>query len=603
MTGGRSAFADTLSLFLSKQICIRVRQLGEVGRAGPGVQLAEERVLERLLAELRDFRGRVVHVAEDERFRRTDLLAGRQDFAVPHPPVFLLGVHARAVHALDAVVAFFHDALLADRDVRVREEREDGEVLVLVVVVEIETPHLVGAVVRAVLRSDAAVVGHLVDAFLAVGRGGDGADDFAGRLLAVHAHDGLVVHRRVLEGALVIAVDADPVHLAAAPNLILADGRDVVLRLAGYDAGVAARAGRQVHRETPGVLVVFVARIHADGRDVLDLAGEFRVLAVFLERARPHEVAPLHVEVVLRRGELVRAARLLNRGGRDPEARGRAEGVGIHAGAVADAARARAAVAKMQRHDVVGLAGQDPDGRGERRGAYGDPDEILVLHAEFFRRPGAHVRGVVPGQLRQRLRNFLQPPVVREAAVEKARVGPEDDFDAVRRRPGDRRGSRNARPWPEDFRRQSTSGDESVVKRLPEEGVEALGMLLLPVRFDEVEALRRGLSEGRGEHFECGLPAVQRFDERLEDCHGAVEGARVAPGLELVRLVHVPRTVLARLVALEGQPRAAPGLDLVLLVHGPRTVLALLVVIEAQPPANGPLLKPPDEAEVRRCVE
>ncbi len=46
---------------------------------------------------------------------------------------------------------------------------------------------------------------------------------------------------------------------------------------------------------------------------------------------------------------------------------GGADAVGVHAGAVADAAGARAPVAEMQRHDVVGLAGEDPDGR--RRGS------------------------------------------------------------------------------------------------------------------------------------------------------------------------------------------------------------------------------------------
>src|SRR5664280_1838210 len=233
MTGGRS------------EICIRVRQFREIGRAGPGVQLAEERVLE---------------------------------------------------------------------------------------------PDLVRAVVRAVPGPDAAVVGHLVDAFLAVRRRGDGADDLAGSLLAVHAHDGLVVHGRVLGRTLVVAVDADPVHLAAATHLVLADGRDVVLGLAGDDARVAARAGRKVHREAPGVLVVFEPIVHADCRDVLDPAGELRVLAVLLERSRADEVAPFHVEVVLSRGELEGPAGLLDRGRREPEARGRADAVGINAGAVADAA-------------------------------------------------------------------------------------------------------------------------------------------------------------------------------------------------------------------------------------------------------------------------
>src|SRR5450830_242858 len=55
MTGGRSAFADIAALFLSKQVCIRVRQLREVGRAGPGVQLGEERVFQRLLRSFATF--------------------------------------------------------------------------------------------------------------------------------------------------------------------------------------------------------------------------------------------------------------------------------------------------------------------------------------------------------------------------------------------------------------------------------------------------------------------------------------------------------------------------------------------------------------------
>ncbi len=54
----------------------------------------------------------------------------------------------------------------------------------------------------------------------------------------------------------VIAVHADPVHLAAAQHLILADHRNVVLRLAGDHAGVAAGAGRQVDRHAPLIALV-----------------------------------------------------------------------------------------------------------------------------------------------------------------------------------------------------------------------------------------------------------------------------------------------------------------------------------------------------------
>ena len=53
-----------------------------------------------------------------------------------------------------------------------------------------------------------------------------------------------------------IAVDADPVHLAAVQHLLLADDGDVVLRLAGHDAGPAAGAGSQIDGHAPAVQIV-----------------------------------------------------------------------------------------------------------------------------------------------------------------------------------------------------------------------------------------------------------------------------------------------------------------------------------------------------------
>src|SRR4051812_12232734 len=75
----------------------------------------------------------------------------------------------------------------------------------------------------------------------------------AGGVLAVHAEAGLVVRLGVVEAAVVVAVDVDPLHLAAPGHLLLAHDRDVVLRLAGHDAGAAADAGIQVDRHPPGV--------------------------------------------------------------------------------------------------------------------------------------------------------------------------------------------------------------------------------------------------------------------------------------------------------------------------------------------------------------
>ena len=128
MSGGRSSRADISPLvLLSCRAGVRVRQLREIRRPRPGVQLLEERVIERLLLQGRDLRGRVVDVAEDERLGRADLLAGRPDLAVPERAVLALGVDPGAVDPLDAVGALLHDAERPDGDVRVRESRQARE--------------------------------------------------------------------------------------------------------------------------------------------------------------------------------------------------------------------------------------------------------------------------------------------------------------------------------------------------------------------------------------------------------------------------------------------------------------------------------------------
>src|SRR6185437_11209192 len=96
-------------------------------------------------------------------------------------------------------------------------------------------------------------------------RGGvDRAHVLAGRLFAVDAGERLVDGERVVRrGAELlvldpVAVDAEPVHLAAAPDFALADDRHVVLGHAGDDAGRAAGARRQVDRHAPLVALAVV---------------------------------------------------------------------------------------------------------------------------------------------------------------------------------------------------------------------------------------------------------------------------------------------------------------------------------------------------------
>src|SRR5690606_6612717 len=113
---------------------------------------------------------------------------------------------------------------------------------------EVEAAHLVGAVVRAVARPDAAVVDHVVQAVGRVLRRPRRADDLARRVLALHARPRLEADPALLVAVL---VDPEPEHEALPARLDRADRVDVVLRLAGDDAGVAADAGVEVDAHAP----------------------------------------------------------------------------------------------------------------------------------------------------------------------------------------------------------------------------------------------------------------------------------------------------------------------------------------------------------------
>ena len=94
-----------------------------------------------------------------------DLLAGRQDFAIAHiGRSSCSACNARRVDALHAESAFFHHAARTHRHIRVAHQLNRRRLLIRILQ-EVEAPHLVRAVVRAVLGADAAVVNLLVDAF------------------------------------------------------------------------------------------------------------------------------------------------------------------------------------------------------------------------------------------------------------------------------------------------------------------------------------------------------------------------------------------------------------------------------------------------------
>ncbi|MFO1296576.1 MAG: hypothetical protein U1F25_08925 [Rubrivivax sp.] len=136
--------------------------------------------------------------------------------------------------ALDAVAALLHHAAPAHGHVGValrlqRFRRVVGELQ------EVEAADLVRAVVGTEARADAAVVDLHVEALAVVHRRAhERPHQFARRLLAVHARQRLEDGVADLQG--LVAVDADPVHLAPERHLRLADDGDVVLGLAGDGA-------------------------------------------------------------------------------------------------------------------------------------------------------------------------------------------------------------------------------------------------------------------------------------------------------------------------------------------------------------------------------
>src|SRR5262249_6997417 len=150
-----------------------IAETREVGRARPRAELGEQVVAALLGLCSRDAAFRIVDVSEHDRLGRADLLAGREDLAVSDRTVLLFRFDPRAIDALNAVGALLHDAAAADGDVGIARKLQALDLEILVEI-EVESAHLVGAVVRAVPGADAPVVDHFIQAFGAVDGRADG---------------------------------------------------------------------------------------------------------------------------------------------------------------------------------------------------------------------------------------------------------------------------------------------------------------------------------------------------------------------------------------------------------------------------------------------
>src|SRR6266705_1526999 len=250
-------------------------------------------------------------------------------YAVADREVLFFRFDACGIDALHAVGTLFHDPAAAHGDFGIAQELELRRLPILEAQ-EVEAAHFVRAVVRAVAHPDTAVVDHVVQAFGAVHRGAHRANLLAGSVLALLTRNGLkeclrIVERFVVAGGivrpgcrLVITVDANPVHFAAAHHLLLSYHGDIVFRLACDYARVAAITAIEIDDHGPLVAVVGKLRLSFIERQFLGrefgmLVGKIRILAILLERGGRKDLSAFYVEVILRAGKRVIVTGFLDR--------------------------------------------------------------------------------------------------------------------------------------------------------------------------------------------------------------------------------------------------------------------------------------------------
>src|SRR5262249_24156619 len=96
---------------------IRVAERGQIRRARPRAELAEQRVVQRTLLETAYRARRIVEVAEHDRLGGTGRRARGHHLTVADPSALLLGVDARGIDPLHAVRALLHHAAASHGDV------------------------------------------------------------------------------------------------------------------------------------------------------------------------------------------------------------------------------------------------------------------------------------------------------------------------------------------------------------------------------------------------------------------------------------------------------------------------------------------------------
>ena len=177
-------------------------------------------------------------------------------------------------------------------------------------------------------------------------------------------------------------------------------------------------------RHAPLVAVVLVLGIQRERarRGVSLLVDDLRSLGVLLERRGADRRAALHRVVLLRGRQRIVVAGLheLEAAAEPGRVRGaQQERVELlrSADGVADASGVAAAVAEEHRHRLRRMSGDDEHRHAHGVAAIAQLDQVAFPQAALLGEPRADPRRRVPGDLGIRLRQLLEPAVVREAAV------------------------------------------------------------------------------------------------------------------------------------------------------------------------------------------
>src|SRR5690606_32845179 len=313
----------------------------------------------------------------------------------------------------------------------------------------VEAPHLVGAVVRAITRTDAAVVRHVVEPLGRVRRRVDRTDVFAGRLLTMLAGDGLNCDARLgIVIANKIAIDADPAHLTTHLHCALTDRGDVVLGLTGDGAGVASDARAEIDDLTPAVAngrKILLCRIAAlvaivdllpERRRVDEInraqRGLLEPLLILIERAIYGVGLTFHPIVRLSLPDGVDAGELLDLDAIDEiESVARADLLGIEAEAATEAARGLTTPSEVERDAVIRVAGKDPDGCVNALSTHRETDHLAALKAKVDAGLIRDERRVIPDDLRHGIGRLESPEIVRVPSLPEFGIGAEGDLDVL----------------------------------------------------------------------------------------------------------------------------------------------------------------------------